>query len=532
MLSLQLVLSLAIAVAPPPPPDTVVVCPATFQAALEPWLDYRQEQGHVIRLIGAESSPLAIREQIKATSTGGKLRFVVLVGDAQANPIAPGPQADTSGLSLLVQHVPTQHVPAVVTLPWGGGPTIATDGWYGDFDDDWVPDVAVGRLAVDSPAELATVVKKTLAYERHSRGHLWRRRINLIAGEGGFGHVLDSAIEASARNILTCSIPDGYVTSMTYARWQSPYCPSLEKFHDTVVGRFNEGCLFWIYMGHGRPSGLDRIVTPRGQHRVFEVNDLGKLASRSGAPIALLLACQTGAFDLPEDCLAEEMLQADGGPVAAICGSRVTMPYGMAVLATELAKACFADRTQTVGEMLLAAKRNAANSAPANEWRQALDGVASLLSPTMGDLRAERMEHLALFNLLGDPLLRIRHPLAATLAAPAAARCGDELVVSLTSPISGAATLELALPRDRLAFTPPARMYPATDGADRGEFVRTYRRANQSRLTSLKLDLEPGTHEVHLNVPRFARGQCSLRVIIEGEADFAVGSANVHCLRE
>ena len=75
------------------------------------------------------------------------------------------------------------------------------------------------------------------------------------------------------------------------------------------------------------------------------------------APIALLLCCSTGGFDQREDCLAEELLRADGGPAAAIAGSRVTMPYAMSVLGAELLRIYFQDRPATIGELLLAAKR-------------------------------------------------------------------------------------------------------------------------------------------------------------------------------
>ena len=42
-----------------------------------------------------------------------------------------------------------------------------------------------------------------------------------------------------------------------------------------------------------------------------------------------------------------------------------------------------------------------------NTNRLMLDGVASIISPSREMLEEERREHLHLFNLLGDPMLRL-----------------------------------------------------------------------------------------------------------------------------
>ena len=44
------------------------------------------------------------------------------------------------------------------------------------------------------------------------------------------------------------------------------------------------------------------------------------------------------------------MLATPGAPVAVICGSRVTMPYAMAVLGTELLGQVFENRSETLGQ--------------------------------------------------------------------------------------------------------------------------------------------------------------------------------------
>ncbi len=60
-------------------PDVVVVCPAEFRDAMQPWLTRREQQGHVVRMIGNQGNALAIRQQIREIAKGGSLKFVVLV---------------------------------------------------------------------------------------------------------------------------------------------------------------------------------------------------------------------------------------------------------------------------------------------------------------------------------------------------------------------------------------------------------------------------------------------------------------------
>ena len=125
--------------------------------------------------------------------------------------------------------------------------------------------------------------------------------------------------------------------------------------------------------------------------------------------------CYSGAFDGPQDCLAESLLRSPHGPVAVYAGSRVTMPYAMAVMGHELMHEYFLSQSATLGEAILQAKRRMAESRSldATETRDArcwLDAVASTLHAGPELLHEERLEHILLFNLLGDPLLKLRVP--------------------------------------------------------------------------------------------------------------------------
>src|SRR5581483_759475 len=137
------------------------------------------------------------------------------------------------------------------------------------------------------------------------------------------GALVDMAVESVAKSILCDQIPAAYCTSMTYASWRSPYCPDPATFGQTTLDRLNEGCLFWIYMGHSQRQFVDFMRVPHTHYPILTSRDVPRLQATDGATIAIFLSCYTGAFD-SDDCLAEQMLRSEGGPVAVLGGSRVT----------------------------------------------------------------------------------------------------------------------------------------------------------------------------------------------------------------
>jgi hypothetical protein len=496
--------------------DTIVVCPSEFRQALLPWVAHRQSQGHRIGFVSNLKSPDELRADIRRIAVSHPLRYLVLVGDAE-------PDME-SHPAIRARTLPTHRARAIVNVRYGSEPEIATDNWFADLDDDRVPELAVGRLTADTPAELALMVEKILAYERSADFGHWRRRVHFVAGLGGFGPIADKVLEAATKTLITSGIPAAYATTMTYGNWQSPYCPDPRQFHEVTLDRLNEGSLFWVYIGHGQRRSVDLLRTPAGTYPILSSPDAEHLDCRHGAPIACFLACYAGAFDQQRDCLAEEMLRAEHGPVAIICGSRVTLPYAMATLGAELLDQCFRKRPATVGDALVEAKRQSVGP-PNTPLRTALDATAKALWPAGADLEAERLEHLDLFHLLGDPLLRLPYPRQLEVRVQPTAVAGGRMEVRGNSPVGGAGTVELVVRRDRLTFQPPPR--GQFDPRALAQYAEVYERANEPRLVSQRLDLVEGVFHTELDVPDEARGACHVRVFVEGTKDCAAGAADV-----
>ena len=394
-------------------PDTLVVCPAEFRPALAEWEMFRRAQGHEIAIVQPPTTAEQLRATIRAASKSGTLKYLLLIGDAPSVRPSRGEKPKLT--------IPTNYTAAKVNVRWGSSPTIASDIPYADIDGDDLPDLAVGRIPADTAAELATVLRKTLRYEQQAEHGAWERRLNIASGQGGFGAVTDAIIEAAARQVITQTVPAEYKTQHI-APEAAVKGKMLASFAARARQQLSEGSLAWVYLGHGWITELDQVPTNTGSESILSVADIPKLRCSGHSPLAVLVACFTGAMDAPSDCLAEELLRAEEGPVAVIAATRVTMPYGNTVIGCELLRACFRDRPEHLGDTLQLAERRTLASPTDDTLRVPLDSMSAGLSPQPVDLAAERREHVQMYHLFGDPLLHLRRPPTETAHIP-----GDSL---------------------------------------------------------------------------------------------------------
>lgn len=502
-----------------PSTHVLVICPDGWEESLAPWRRHRESQGYVIHRLSADGEPDAILARVKEAARRHGAKTVLIVGDAD-----PTLAKD---IAVRAKSVPTFHPPVKATQPWTKEKEIASDNPYADHDGDRLPDLAIGRIPVDSPDELSRVIQKIIAYETSGDFGEWRRRIEFVACLGNFGGIIDSALENGARRFVTEGVPAGYVTTLTYGNWKSPYCPDPRFFHEKAMERLNEGSLFWIYIGHGQRRRVDRVMLPdKRSFPILEVAHVPNIECASGPPIALFLACFAGAFDSPEDCLAELMLKQPRGPVAIIAGSRVTMPYAMTVMGSEMMREYFSNRCPNVGELLRRAKRSMIERPRTDPASRFQDNMARTLNPKSKDLAAERAEHLDLFNLIGDPLTRLPHASPVELTLVGDPRPGSSVDLAGESPVAGQARIELVLRRDRIPITPPPRAQ-LSDEALRG-FDEVYQKANQPVLASRTLSVSKGAFATQCEIPAQARGACHIRVFVSGPEGCAVGAVDVN----
>lgn len=529
------------------PAIAVVVRPAAWGSALVEWKAYRAAQGHRVVELDAEMGQAAIRSSIKRLTAEAidrhrseprepTVRFVLLVGDGNREP---------SVRAVL----PAWYRQSTAMVKLGGDPELATDNPYADLDDDERPDLAVGRIPADSAEAARQFLARTIAYESQQNFGLWRRDVRVVAGVGGFGTLADSVIEMTTSRFLTDRVPQWANVAMTYASPNSPYCPDPWRFSDATVDQMNAGSMFWVYVGHGHVKHLDFLRVERDVIGIFNDAQVPKIRTGDRSPIAVFLACYTGAFDAREDCLSEQLVMSHQGPVAALAATRVTGPYGLASLASGMLDQCYVQRVGSLGEVVLRAKQemlrpttttattdpaptgdaSPAASAPRDVQMQMITAIASALSPSGHDLLAERQEHVWQMNLLGDPMLQIHHPSPVEVVATPRITPGETISVNGRAPQAGRILVELARPRDK---TPRDLFVAGTFTADaqvRDKMQLSYAQANQRALLQQAFEVQaPGPFACDLTTDDdLPPGRYVVRVFIESAETCAAGSTEV-----
>jgi Peptidase family C25 len=539
------------------PGDVVVVRPSAWASALQDWKAYREQEGY--RVIEIEPAATASETRTRIADSLAKSPplntldvpsqhpFVVLMSDCPGFGSKKTPE----------DRIPVFYVESKVVKNFGSEPIIPSDQPYADWNDDGQFDAVVGRIPANSRDELQRYLGRVLQYERHTDRKIWSRKINVVAGVGDFGIVADTLIEGVARQLLTNDLPEIYCLSMTQASSKSNYCPAPSKFCDTVIKRLNDGGLFWVYLGHGFVDTLDYLQFVEPPMPILNSSMVDSISIKNGPPIAILLACYVAAFDASEPCLAERMLLHTDGPIAIIGGTRVTMPYAMGVLGGELIRQSFIERRDCVGTMLSQAKQSAlidnssieddtvqepstlakltTKSSKANlatteveteraARKRLMDAMAKALSPEGHSLIEEKTEHSYLFNLLGDPLIRIHHPEVLDFELPASVLAGEKLVVHATSPGPGAVRCEIAYRRTRspdrlkeLRRSPDTRYNEALQ-------QQIYEAANDLTIAATEQRTDGGRFELVFPIDSKLRGTYQVHLVLEQGKSWWAGS--------
>ena len=510
--------------------DTLVFCPQPYQNALTPWLRYRRQQGHRIQVLTPKSTAAELKQQIVAVAAKHPLHHLVLIGDAYDRDANP-------------KHlVPTEYVLSKATFKLGAEPDIATDNPFADLDGDNLPDISVGRIPVDSATELTQFVQRVIAYETRTSdvdangnpnaGVPWQMRMNLVAGVGGFGKLVDQLIEQVAKKVITEMVPETMQTSMTYGSWNSPYCPNPERFSESAVERFNEGCLFWVYLGHGNRCRLDEIHAPDGSHSILDESNIQQLNCRSGNPIAVFLACYTNAFDGDRDCLGEMMLRQPNGPIATIGGSRVTMPGGMGLLSMAMLDEYFDGSAETLGEVILKAKLEMIQGDKEfADYRELIESMSKTLLPDQ-KFADECADHVQLMQLLGDPLLRVKRAHRIEVSAPKSATVGDTIKLSgsvdhQTHKGSGQLQIRINYQRDRIKHRFKRRRKFASTPTELAKFQVAYDQARDLVCVQQTATMVDGKFKAEIKLPDFTHGDCVITCTMPGDNGVAAGSAKI-----
>jgi hypothetical protein len=325
--------------------DYIVITHPDFHESLKPLIVWRKSGGLEVKVVTIEqvydefnyglADPTAIRDFLRYAHrhwAKSAPRYVLLVGDASYD-YRDNLEAPNKNL------LPTYLVQTHFVGETG------SDNWFVDFDDDSLPEMAIGRLPVKSAAEARIVVDKIVDYERNSRmvpGE-WRQRVLFVADDDQF------AFEITSDDLVESSLPSDYQATRIYlSDFADP-----EESRARIIAEFNQGAVIVNYVGHA-------ALNVWAKEGVFSSEDIAALRNGSKLPFVVTMTCLDGYFHHPQaDCLAEELLLAEGrGALASFAPTSEALPNEQDALVKALFEALFASDAPTLGEAVMRAKRS------------------------------------------------------------------------------------------------------------------------------------------------------------------------------
>ena len=441
----------------------VVVSRTMFADALEPWVRFREEQGFEVVTQYWDEPPSHrqveqwIRQQPQALCA-----YVMIVGDCAS----PAKTQDAAW------HMPSAMVTSQLAP---GSDQFVSDVLYGDLDDDGLPDVPVGRLPVRTPGELKTQTGKVIAFERTQRAPAWFRGV-LWAGASGMQREMDRI-----RRRIRAQLPLWLEVFTLSGDETSPFSGNASEQPDRFLEAIQEPAMLSVIVSHGHEHN---VITGHHQDAPVALTTARVSRIESDQPLGFLclLACDAGAFNLPEDegdCLAEAFVKHPTGPLAAVASSAPVHPLTNYVMVQGLAHHLpLAPRG--IGDYVLAVQRQlgtlgkrtcaeaAANDRLARELADAATPKDVWTRP--GVLANEALS----YNLLGDPAcpLHVPRPMnvdvmtseKGQMVATGPAEGNTRLIVNRFSPQGASETIPDDMPADsrRARFlevnTPPQQL--------------------------------------------------------------------------
>lgn len=351
------------------PVDYVIIAPSEFIVSAQILADYRSGQGLTSRAITLQDlynefndgilNPIAIKNFLKYTANtwGMPPQYVLLVGDGHWN---------FKGYS--DYDAPAIYMPP--NLAW-------VDPWQGEVDsanllatvigNDPLPDVMIGRLPVNSSAELQNVINKIIDYENIPFSD-WQYHLLFVADD-----TPDDAGDfvAQSNQIISDYISGNYIADKVY----------LDDFKDTetcnlqpgdptykcpaataaIVNDLNQvGALIVNYDGHG-------AINYWADEQIFMNQDIAILSNGDRLPIMLSMTCLDGYWIYPNlasaektgPSLIEEMVRASQkGAVAAFSPTGLGLGTGHNALQRGFYDALFKNGVTVLGGAAQAAKLN------------------------------------------------------------------------------------------------------------------------------------------------------------------------------
>jgi Peptidase family C25 len=336
--------------------DLVVITRKEFAVALDPLVTLRQKQGLSVAVVDIDAvynefsfgqkTPQAVKDFLSyaATSWKKKPRYVLLAADASYDP--KGYLGLGNSDLVPTKLFDTQYMET------------ACDDYFVDFNNDGVPELAIGRLPARTANEALTMAAKIARYNSQPPADSLLL-VNDLSDTFDFTSASESLRALIPPDVRVQSLHRGDVDDAT--------------MHARLLAAINNGQRLVNYVGHGS-SDLWR-------GSLLTSADVSSLTNSDRLTIFVMMTCLNGYYiDPAAGSLGKDLLKSErGGAVAVWASSGMTLPDAQAVMNQEAYRQMFSSQGLTIGEAMKQAK----------------------VAVTNGDVRRT-------WILLGDPTMKLR----------------------------------------------------------------------------------------------------------------------------
>ena len=333
--------------------DYILLTPAAFMAPALTLRDYRQAQG--LRAVAVDIqdvydefnygiiAPEAIHSFLAyayASWTAPAPSYVVLMGDGNYDP------------KNYLNNNKTSFFPPYLADadPWIM--ETAVDNRYVTLaGEDTVPDMMLGRFAVNSLVEAQTMVDKAIAYEESPQDGDWQQQLLAVTDDNDGGGMFTDISD----RLISCCVPAPYTTEKIYYG-VAPYTMGTYTNNAIIAGY---GKFLINYIGHGSTAAW------AGTPTLLAIADISKISNGARQPIVLAMTCKEGYYIDPNptyNSMAETFTRAaNKGAIASWSATGQGLATGHDFLNRGFLNALLRDGVSSIGEATMAGKLNLAS---------------------------------------------------------------------------------------------------------------------------------------------------------------------------
>lgn len=270
------------------PPAYLIVSVDSFQSTLTPFVRWKEMQGFDVETFYAphwqrDSLRAILKERYYSTAAPVPApSYLLLVGDAPQIAAWQGVQAT----EFLGDH--------------------NSDLYYGEYDNDGIPEVMQGRWPAQNKTQLGSMIRKTMAYEQYRlQDTSYLNNALLVAGyeERENTDIITNGQVHYLSQQLTLSNPA--IDTHCF------YNPGSNNQRDSILALWRQGAALVNYTAHCLPGGW--------HYPWINIGDIDSLPSEGHFSFVVNNCCHSNNFST--DCLGEALLRKDNGGAIGVIGA-------------------------------------------------------------------------------------------------------------------------------------------------------------------------------------------------------------------